>query len=151
MMMQCTRITLTLTTFSFSISLSLSLSLSLFFPLMSHSLHGGWAQYWDDVYAFIKEAEQEGSAVLVHCQRGISRSAATCVAYFMRDKGWSKGEAYDHVRRCRPLIQPNPKFMRELDEYEARLFELQLIGAARAYGERARARERERLGQEGAS
>ena len=106
-------------------------------------------QYWDDVHAFIKEAENEGSAVLVHCQRGVSRSAATCVAYFMRERGWSKGEAIDHVRRCRQIIKPNPKFMRELDEYEALLFEHQLIGAARAYSERAKERERTRLGDNG--
>lgn len=75
------------------------------------------------MHQFVKDAESEGSAVLVHCQRGISRSAATCVAFFMKEQGISKADALEYVKSRRPQILPNPKFMRELDEYEARLFE----------------------------
>eukprot|EP00038_Savillea_parva_P003823 m.130734 g.130734 ORF g.130734 m.130734 type:complete len:234 (-) comp11291_c0_seq1:6539-7240(-) len=83
-------------------------------------------QYWDDVHGFIKRAQAEQSSVLVHCQRGVSRSAATCVAFLMKDRDWSKSDALDYVRSCRPIIKPNVKFMRELDEYEAQLFDAKM-------------------------
>ncbi|POI19554.1 hypothetical protein CIB84_016701, partial [Bambusicola thoracicus] len=49
---------------------------------------------------------------------GLSRSAATVLAYAMKEFGWSLERALRHVRRCRPGVQPNPGFMRQLDFYQ---------------------------------
>jgi protein-tyrosine phosphatase len=78
-------------------------------------------QDWDGVHTFIKAAHAEGSAVLVHCQRGISRSGATCIAFFMKETGMSKVDAVEVVKSRRPQVDPNATFMRELDEYEAQV------------------------------
>ncbi|OXB69464.1 UNVERIFIED_CONTAM: hypothetical protein H355_004777 [Colinus virginianus] len=49
---------------------------------------------------------------------GLSRSAATVLAYAMKEFGWSLERALSYVRRCRPGVQPNPGFMRQLDFYQ---------------------------------
>lgn len=60
----------------------------------------------------------KGGRALVHCRMGLSRSAATVLAYAMKEFGWSLERALRHVRRCRPDVQPNPGFMRQLDFYQ---------------------------------
>lgn len=49
---------------------------------------------------------------------GLSRSAATVLAYAMKEFGWPLEQALRHVRRCRPGVLPNPGFMRQLDFYQ---------------------------------
>lgn len=49
---------------------------------------------------------------------GLSRSAATVLAYAMKEFGWSLERALRHVRHCRPGAMPNPGFMRQLDFYQ---------------------------------
>mmetsp|Transcript_3139 Transcript_3139/g.7566 ORF Transcript_3139/g.7566 Transcript_3139/m.7566 type:complete len:240 (+) Transcript_3139:265-984(+) len=98
------------------------------------TLDASLIKYWDASHAFIKEAEAEGTAVLVHCQRGVSRSAATCIAHLMRDRGWSKSEAFEHVQKRRGKIKPNDAFLRELDEYQQQLFDAGAVYGAHALG-----------------
>lgn len=59
-----------------------------------------------------------GGRALVHCRMGLSRSAATVLAYAMKEFGWSLERALRHVRHCRPGVLPNPGFMRQLDFYQ---------------------------------
>lgn len=54
----------------------------------------------------------------MHCRMGLSRSAATVLAYAMKEFGWSLERALRHVRHCRPGVLPNPGFMRQLDFYQ---------------------------------
>lgn len=54
----------------------------------------------------------------MHCRMGLSRSAATVLAYAMKEFGWSLERALRHVRHVRPGVLPNPGFMRQLDFYQ---------------------------------
>jgi hypothetical protein len=53
-------------------------------------------------------------ACLVHCAKGISRSAAVCAAWCMTRKHLNLEEALAVIRRVRPEAQPNLGFLAEL-------------------------------------
>ncbi|XP_077448205.1 protein phosphatase Slingshot homolog 2b isoform X2 [Stigmatopora argus] len=74
--------------------------------------------YWNDTYKFITRAKKNGSKCLVHCKMGISRSAATVIAYAMKEYGWDLRKAFDYVKNRRAVTKPNPSFMRQLEEYQ---------------------------------
>ncbi|CAJ1063793.1 protein phosphatase Slingshot homolog 2b isoform X2 [Xyrichtys novacula] len=74
--------------------------------------------YWNDTYKFISRAKKAGSKCLVHCKMGISRSAATVIAYAMKEHGWDLKKAFDYVKERRTVTKPNPSFMRQLEEYQ---------------------------------
>jgi len=59
-----------------------------------------------------------GSKVLVHCRRGISRSASTVIAYVMKSRGLSLKESMEHVKKCRSIVDPNAGFQKQLIIYE---------------------------------
>eukprot|EP00457_Paulinella_chromatophora_P001003 gb/GEZN01001005.1/.p1 GENE.gb/GEZN01001005.1/~~gb/GEZN01001005.1/.p1 ORF type:complete len:918 (+),score=114.87 gb/GEZN01001005.1/:511-3264(+) len=69
-------------------------------------------------YDFISDGLEKGGAVLVHCEQGISRSAAIAIAYVMRRFRLKFCEANVVVRRARPIICPNSGFVRQLVKYE---------------------------------
>jgi len=60
-------------------------------------------------------------AVLVHCFAGKSRSTTILLSYLMRSQRWSLDKAYAHVKAVRPAIAPNPGFVTQLRELEAKL------------------------------
>ncbi|TNN67295.1 Protein phosphatase Slingshot 2 [Liparis tanakae] len=74
--------------------------------------------YWNDTYKFISRAKKAGAKCLVHCKMGISRSAATVIAYAMKEFGWDLKKAFDYVKERRTVTKPNPSFMRQLEEYQ---------------------------------
>ncbi|NWT83143.1 SSH3 phosphatase, partial [Lanius ludovicianus] len=74
--------------------------------------------HWNDTFLFLSRVRAAGGRALVHCRMGLSRSAATVLAYAMKEFGWSLERALRHVRHCRPGILPNPGFMRQLDFYQ---------------------------------
>lgn len=49
---------------------------------------------------------------------GISRSAATVIAYAMKEYGWDLNKAFNYVKERRAVTKPNPSFMRQLEEYQ---------------------------------
>ncbi|XP_035210118.1 dual specificity protein phosphatase 10-like isoform X2 [Stegodyphus dumicola] len=75
-------------------------------------------QYFNKAFAFIDEARQRNSAVLVHCQAGVSRSATIVIGYLMYHTSMSSMEAYQMVKSKRPIISPNLHFMGQLLELE---------------------------------
>lgn len=87
-------------------------------------------EHFHNVNSFIDGAKASGSAVLIHCQAGVSRSATTTIAYLMYSRGISAEEAYTFVKQKRNCIMPNLGFVRQLQEYEEMLRSQGKIGLA---------------------
>ncbi|KAF2809555.1 dual specificity protein phosphatase 12 [Mytilinidion resinicola] len=66
---------------------------------------------------FIKEGLDAGGGVLVHCAMGKSRSATCVIAYLMQQHNISAEEALSHLRKARPICEPNSGFMSQLELY----------------------------------
>lgn len=62
--------------------------------------------------------QREGAITYVHCFNGASRGGMLVVAYEMREHHWTREEALAFVRSKRPIVRPNPAFMRLLLEWE---------------------------------
>ncbi|XP_074087054.1 protein phosphatase Slingshot homolog 3 [Macrotis lagotis] len=74
--------------------------------------------HWKETHRFIEAARTQGSRVLVHCKMGVSRSAATVMAYAMKQYNWGLDQAFRHVQELRPIARPNPGFLRQLQTYQ---------------------------------
>ena len=59
------------------------------------------------------------TACLIHCHKGVSRSATICVAYLMAVKQCTLDAAMKLVQGCRPIVNPNWGFRRQLRLFEA--------------------------------
>jgi protein-tyrosine phosphatase len=73
--------------------------------------------HFEDAFAFIQAAREQNGKVLVHCRRGISRSAAIVVGYLMCHESYGYNEAVDFVKEKRPCISLNLAFRQVLSEY----------------------------------
>ncbi|ESO12943.1 hypothetical protein HELRODRAFT_62327 [Helobdella robusta] len=69
----------------------------------------------------IKATIDTGGNVLVHCIAGVSRSATICLAYLLKHQHMTLLDAYNHLKKCRPLIRPNSNFFQQLIAFEAEL------------------------------
>lgn len=69
-------------------------------------------------FDFISSAHARHEPVYVHCRAGKSRSVTVVIAYLMRSKGWSLGEAYDFVKARRTDVSPNIGFVSLLMEWQ---------------------------------
>ncbi len=78
-------------------------------------------KYWDETYKFLSKAKETGSKALVHCKMGISRSAATVIAYAMKEYNWPLEKARNYVRSKRKCVNPNEGFIKQLQVYEGML------------------------------
>ncbi|KAL9656333.1 hypothetical protein ABK040_005100 [Willaertia magna] len=78
-------------------------------------------QYFEDAVKYIKTCKDNGEKVLVHCQKGISRSASIIIAYLMAGEKMTFAAAYQLVKQCRKFIRPNKGFAKQLGEYEMEL------------------------------
>lgn len=79
-------------------------------------------QYFDGACAFIEQARHAGSSVLVHCQKGMSRSTTIVLAYLMKFANMNLINAFSHTKKIRPLISPNVGFMEQLLKLEFNLY-----------------------------
>jgi len=79
------------------------------------------AQYFLEAFQFIEEALRQKSAVLIHCQAGISRSSTILIAFIMFRSRLSMLQAYKFVKSKRTIISPNLNFMGQLLEFEQKL------------------------------
>lgn len=77
-------------------------------------------RYLNDTYNYINKSKSEGP-VLVHCKKGISRSASVVVAYIMKEKNCNLLEALEYVKKMRSTIRPNPEFLKQLEIYQGML------------------------------
>ncbi|CEM24715.1 unnamed protein product [Vitrella brassicaformis CCMP3155] len=63
---------------------------------------------------WIHDAIDGGGRVLIHCREGVSRSATLATAYLMWRRKWPFETAYNAVRDCRPICNPNTGFTYQL-------------------------------------
>ncbi|CAG8084849.1 unnamed protein product [Penicillium salamii] len=70
-------------------------------------------QEFDRCLEFIEKGKRDGTATLVHCRVGVSRSASICIAEVMASKQLSFSRAYCFVRarRLNVIIQPHLRFV----------------------------------------
>lgn len=75
---------------------------------------------FDTCLSFIEQGQRDGSATLVHCRVGVSRSATICIAEVMASMGLSFPRAYCFVRarRLNVIIQPHLRFVYELLKWD---------------------------------
>jgi protein-tyrosine phosphatase len=79
------------------------------------------SQYFFEVHKIINEAVSKNKNVIVHCAAGMSRSASLVIAYLMIENNWHYEEAYNHVKRKRPIIDPNIGFVKQLKAIEYKI------------------------------
>jgi len=71
----------------------------------------------DGIVGFISTGLCHGS-VLVHCQRGCSRSVTCTIFYLMRKIGMPFQDAISLIQQRRPEADPIPAFISQLKKYE---------------------------------
>jgi protein-tyrosine phosphatase len=62
-----------------------------------------------------------GRTVLINCAQGKSRSGTMATAYLCAKMKITVGDALARIKARRPLVEPNPTFMRTLHTFEAKL------------------------------
>lgn len=77
--------------------------------------------HFDEVADRIQVNAAGGGRTLVHCNAGVSRSAALCLAYLLKHQGATLLEAYGWLKACRPIARPNVGFWKQLVCYEMSL------------------------------
>lgn len=68
-----------------------------------------------ECWRFISNAINEGGRIHVHCEQGISRSATVVAAFLMKEERWHPDQALRHIKKFRPIIDPNEGFRQQLD------------------------------------
>lgn len=68
----------------------------------------------------LHECLQKG-VCLVHCVKGISRSASFVIAYLIKYYNMTYDDAYDYLKNKRSCIDPNKGFVKQLREFEKNL------------------------------
>ncbi len=70
-------------------------------------------------HRFIEEAlSKAGSAVLIHCQAGVSRSVTLAASYLMKHHRLSAEDALAMIKSKRPAAKPISFFVEQLKLYE---------------------------------
>ncbi|MES1915906.1 MAG: hypothetical protein MHM6MM_007789 [Cercozoa sp. M6MM] len=70
---------------------------------------------------FIEEARRQGGRVLVHCEKGVSRSVTMAIAYLMFHLRIDFDQAFALLRKKRSLANPNLNFICQLLRWGTRL------------------------------
>ncbi|CAD8059989.1 unnamed protein product [Paramecium sonneborni] len=87
---------------------------------LNDTSHDPIKKYFDESIQFIQENRQRCN-VLVHCYVGVSRSATIIIAYLMQICNFSLQKSFLHLQQVRPLINPNPGFMLQLQNFDQEL------------------------------
>jgi len=77
-------------------------------------------RYWKDPALFesITNHIMQGHDVLVHCQMGRQRSAATIAAWLVKSYGWSLQDTIDFIKtKKRDAFFPDVNFMTALEQF----------------------------------
>lgn len=76
-------------------------------------------EFWDAI-TFIQKSLESGGTVLVHCRRGISRSAALVAAFLHQDRSMSIDSAIALIKQNRPNVNINQGFLDQLHMKETK-------------------------------
>lgn len=79
------------------------------------------SEHFDRVADKIQLCAKNNIRTLVHCNAGVSRSAALCMVYLMKYQSVSLREAHTWIKKCRPMARPNNGFWEQLIRYESGL------------------------------
>ncbi|KAK2142965.1 hypothetical protein LSH36_891g01007 [Paralvinella palmiformis] len=71
-------------------------------------------RHYRDTRLFIDRARRLGGRVLIHCEMGVNRSAALCIAYLMEYQDLTLIQAIRDIKISRPVILLNESFRRQL-------------------------------------
>ena len=74
--------------------------------------------HFDSCIAFINKHRKQGISVYVHCAAGVSRSATIVIAYLMKEYKLGYESAFRKLKLCRPIIDPNNGFRKQLKEFQ---------------------------------
>jgi len=77
-------------------------------------------EHMDAAVAFIENAKYHGK-VLVHCYRGVSRSASVVIGYLMKEKGMRFKDALQYTLDRRDVVQPNSAFTKQMEAWDVEL------------------------------
>jgi len=69
---------------------------------------------------FIENAlnENADNRVFIHCHLGKSRSATITIMFLMNKFSWNCDKAYEYVKSKRNLVNPNPGFISQLENFQ---------------------------------
>lgn len=70
-------------------------------------------EFWSAV-EFLNKTISSGGRVLVHCRKGISRSAALCLAYLIEYKKMVYSDALEMIKSARPIVDINNGFSQQI-------------------------------------
>jgi len=82
---------------------------------------------------FIAQAHAAGGTVLVHCHRGISRSATLSIAYLVRSTQQPAETVFEHLRTKRKCIDPNLGYWVALKTWERRVLPPAMLRARSSF------------------
>ncbi|XP_069476311.1 dual specificity phosphatase 28 [Ambystoma mexicanum] len=75
--------------------------------------------HFEQCFKTISDALAMGGKCLVYCKTGRSRSATVCIAYLMKDRRLKREDAFQIVKKARPVVAPNEGFWSQLEKYES--------------------------------
>jgi len=68
----------------------------------------------EKVTKFVKEGQQDGHNLLIHCQSGQNRSASVVIALQIINQKKTLYEAHKELKRIRPIVQINVEYAKQL-------------------------------------
>jgi len=80
-------------------------------------------KYFADCYQFIKKGLSNNERILIHCHAGVSRAATIVLMYLMTIQNFTLKDAYYHLKKIRPVINPNSGFIHQLEKLENKMIE----------------------------
>ena len=71
---------------------------------------------------WIDKALVDKGKVFIHCVCGVSRSATIACAYYIKKYGWEPNFTISYLQSKRDVIDPNPGFRTQLQNYYEKLY-----------------------------
>jgi protein-tyrosine phosphatase len=72
--------------------------------------------YLSEAFEFIQDSKSNN--VLIHCAEGKSRSPSLILSYLIASKRMNLAEAFNLLKKIRPIVQPRYQLFQELLELE---------------------------------